>query len=376
MRDGAALRASALLLAASLASARPANAQTEAPSAASNAEPPGTRSAPAASNLPQASSAAAASSATTASGTTTEPNATTPSGAALQTPADPTAPAPAAAVTAPPFEPKARLPPPAKLQFAADPLSDGAVVSLGLGLAAMSEAIIGTGEITPQKPNSKATFLSIDRASIGHTPIAGWSMVSNVGLISAFVYAGLDPVQTGLRDGAQAGLVDFVLYGETLSTMWALTNLTKIAFRRPRPSAYRQQKALDELCAGQSPSMCTTPTLDQTDSALSFFSGHAATTASVFAAGTYLAFARSPHSVRPWLVLALGATITTLVDVGRVEAGKHFPTDVIAGSMVGVGIGIMVPHLHRTDSLTRRPVWVGFEPHPGGGALTLNGFAF
>jgi membrane-associated phospholipid phosphatase len=267
-----------------------------------------------------------------------------------------------------------RLPPPEKVQFAADPVSDGAVLSLTLGIAAMSELILSTGEITPQKPNSEADFLGIDRASIGKTPIAGWGAISNIGLASAFVFAALDPVQTGFRDGAQAGLVDAVIYGETLSTMWALTNLAKIAYRRPRPSAYAEQARLDEQCAGQPPSMCMTPSISETDSTLSFFSGHAATTTAVFAAGTYLAFSRSPKSPRPWLVLGAGVVISTLVDVGRVEAVKHFPTDVIAGSLAGIGVGMIVPHLHRTDS-ARRPMWVGFEPHAGGGALTLNGFS-
>ena len=35
----------------------------------------------------------------------------------------------------------------------------------------------------------------------------------------------------------------------------------------------------------------------------------------------------------------------------RVRAGKHFLTDVIAGYAVGATIGILVPHLHRNQSL-------------------------
>ena len=272
--------------------------------------------------------------------------------------------------------PQTQLPPAAKAQFSADPIADGAVLSLALGVGGMSEAILSTGEITPQKPNANAKFLGIDQASIGKRPIAGWGTVSNVGLVSAFVFAALDPIYTGARENPQAGLVDAVIYGETLSTIWALTNVTKIAFRRPRPSAYADQARLDAQCAGQNPATCVTPTLDQTDSALSFFSGHAATTAAVFATGTYLAFARSPGTIRPWIVLAAGATITTLVDVGRVQAGKHFPTDVLAGSLAGFGVGIIVPHLHSADSSQRRPMWVGFEPHAGGGELTLSGFSF
>jgi undecaprenyl-diphosphatase len=130
------------------------------------------------------------------------------------------------------------------------------------------------------------------------------------------------------------------------------------------------------MCAGQAPGSCVTPSIGTTDATLSFFSGHAATTAALFTTATYLAFARSPGTIRPWLTLALGATVTALTDVGRVQAGKHFPTDVIAGSLAGIGVGIIVPHLHRSDATTRRPVWIGFEPRQGGGAVTFNGVSF
>ncbi len=55
-------------------------------------------------------------------------------------------------------------------------------------------------------------------------------------------------------------------------------------------------------------------------------------------------------TLRPWITLAVGMLTTTLVDVGRVRAGVHFPTDVLAGTTAGIGIGVLVPHLHRTAS--------------------------
>lgn len=268
--------------------------------------------------------------------------------------------------------PQPELRPPARIQFVADPVADGAVLSLAFGVGALSEAIIGTGEVTPQRPNAKADFLPLDRDVINDRPRPGWGTVSNVGFGLSLAFAVLDPLETGVRSSPQGGLVDAIMYAETLSITWAVTNLTKIAVRRPRPSAYAAQAELDEVCAGMDPTTCTPPSISQTDSSLSFFSGHASITTAVFATGTYLAFTREPNGARSWIVLLLGATLATVVDVGRVQSGKHFPTDVIAGSMAGIGIGVMVPHLHRADSLQRRPIWVGFEPYPGGGALTLN----
>ena len=91
------------------------------------------------------------------------------------------------------------------------------------------------------------------------------------------------------------------------------------------------------------------------------------------ATATYLAFSRSPRTARPWLTLGVGALAAALVDVGRVRAGAHYPTDVIAGTTAGIGIGVLVPHLHRAEDVTRRPVWIGTQPVSGGSSLTLSG---
>ena len=69
--------------------------------------------------------------------------------------------------------------------------------------------------------------------------------------------------------------------------------------------------------------------------------------------------------------------MSTFISYERVRAGQHFPTDVIMGALVGAGIGVLVPHLHRrrqTQEQEREtpPVLVGFAPLPGsGGSLTI-----
>jgi undecaprenyl-diphosphatase len=76
---------------------------------------------------------------------------------------------------------------------------------------------------------------------------------------------------------------------------------------------------------------------------------------------------------RPWITLGVATALTAFVSYERVRAGQHFPTDVIAGSMPGAAIGVLVPHLHRNKQ-EPPPVWVGVSPAPGGGSLSVTGF--
>jgi membrane-associated phospholipid phosphatase len=264
--------------------------------------------------------------------------------------------------------PRPELPPPPRSRYIADPISDGAVLSLSLGGGLLSELILETGEISPQQPRPDTDLLAIDRPSITAQPIRAWGTISNIGLGAALAYAAADTVLSGYRSGVESGLVDGVIFAETICITWAVTNLTKIAFRRPRPVAYQEQARREAAGGTANPEELT-----DTNSAMSFFSGHASITASVAAASTYLAFSRSADRLRPWLTLGVGTVLTTAVAFGRVKAGEHFPTDVIAGAMVGAGIGVLVPHLHREETARRRSVWIGFGAEPGGASIRAQG---
>jgi membrane-associated phospholipid phosphatase len=68
-----------------------------------------------------------------------------------------------------------------------------------------------------------------------------------------------------------------------------------------------------------------------------------------------------------------GVTLTSFVAVERVRSAAHFPTDVIAGALAGAGIGMLVVHLHRHDTDSHRPIWVGALPMEGGGGVMVGG---
>ena len=251
--------------------------------------------------------------------------------------------------------------------FSLDPVSDGVLTASGFGFAFLLGAILGTGEIKPPLPStsfSTSSLLSIDRIAVTQTIDPHAAMYSNIGLYTAIGFAVLDPILSGFRDGTDALVVDGFMYAESGSLALTVTDITKIAVRRPRP--------IDYITCGTAAQQAG-PGCTSTNLGLSFFSGHAAGVAAIGATATYLAFVRSPRAPRPWITLGVATAVTAFVGYERVRAGEHFPTDVIAGAMAGAAIGVLVPHLHRHKQ-EAPSVWIGVTPVPGGGAASVTGF--
>jgi hypothetical protein len=249
--------------------------------------------------------------------------------------------------------------------FTIDPVTDGLLIAGGAGLTSLLSLVLSTGEIRPSPPGDPSRLLSFDRTAVTQTIDPNAGLYSDVTLYSSIGFAVLDTVLSGVRDGTDSLLVDAVLYAETISMTEMITDITKIAVRRPRP--------IDYLNCPSGSVAASAGCASNTDLQLSFFSGHASTVAAIGATATYLAFRRSPRSPRPWITLGAATLLTGFVSYERVRSGNHFPTDVIAGAMVGAAVGVLVPHLHRHQD-EAPPVWVGVAPSPsGGGAVTLGG---
>ncbi|HEY8927412.1 MAG TPA: phosphatase PAP2 family protein [Polyangia bacterium] len=254
--------------------------------------------------------------------------------------------------------------------FTIDPVVDGVLTGGGLAFSMLLTRILGTGEIQAQRPGPSSRLLSIDRVAVTQTidPNAGGR--SNWGLYGAYAYAILDPILSGTRDGGRALLVDAIMYTEAIALIQAFTGATKIGVRRPRPIDYVR-------CSSDNPN-ANANGCEDTDLALSFFSGHASTTGAIVGVASYLAFVRSgPRSLRPWLTLGIGVLTTAFVSYERVRSGEHFPTDVIMGSLAGGAIGVLVPHFHRLphyheQELEAPPLLIGYAPNAqGGGSVNV-----
>jgi len=133
---------------------------------------------------------------------------------------------------------------------------------------------------------------------------------------------------------------------EAITISQNITHLVKHAVRRPRPFAYSEEwrAAYDEAVANDQPVDC--------EAQLSFPSGHTST------AGAWsFALAHTLGITQDWAwqleaLPYLGAAgITVWTGALRVRAHKHFPTDVMVGGLLGAGVGILVPELHRSERL-------------------------
>jgi membrane-associated phospholipid phosphatase len=124
-----------------------------------------------------------------------------------------------------------------------------------------------------------------------------------------------------------------VLYLQANLINGGLTAFSKFSFRRVRPLIYNEDIDIVEK-EGKS-------------GKLSFFSGHTSATATNTFFTAKIFSDLYPDSKWKPLVWTVAAAIPAATGLMRVQAGKHFPTDVIVGYVVGAGIGWLVPHLHR-----------------------------
>lgn len=235
--------------------------------------------------------------------------------------------------------------------MAIDPVTDGALLTTSLAFALLLEGIVGTGELRPQEPVDESVLLGIDRWRAESDYVQD-DNISNIGLLAMGAYVLADIVLVEALDRGDRWYEYLVVYGESAAITLAVTDLAKIAVRRPRPVAYRLAR--------------TGETQASTNTALSFFSGHASMAGALAGSATYLAWTRNSPT-EAWIVTAGGGLLTALVSTMRVVEGKHFPSDVLAGALVGYAIGVLVPHMH-----VETPIAVSTQFVDGGATLGVS----
>ena len=207
---------------------------------------------------------------------------------------------------------------------------DAPVLAIGAGFTLMALAEVPPPACFPNCDDSAIN--AIDRVALGNYSETAHS-IANIAVAALLTLPlALDAVDSG---GGAGWIEDTVVYGEALLIAQALTQLTKFAVRRTAPFVY-DPNAPEDAVRGA-------------DASRSFISGH---TAMAFAATTAYSvtfWQRNPDSDLRWVVAGAGALLSLGVGLLKIVAGYHYPTDILAGALVGAGVGALVPLLHTRD---------------------------
>ncbi len=224
---------------------------------------------------------------------------------------------------------------PAQRVHTLDPGREAAFAGAGLVLG-------GTALLLPTDTAGLwARYSGIDRSALpafDRTAAFRWSRpaqrASDILFVSALVVSAVGPA---LAHADQGPGVPIALVGESLLLSAGLTGLVKGLARRPRPLVFNPEVPMRER-RGR-------------DAFHSFWSGHTANTAALTVSAAMLVDrARVDPAVRT-ATWAGAVAVPVLMGWLRVRAGKHFPTDVLAGCLAGAVVGWAVPYFHRPENL-------------------------
>ncbi len=125
---------------------------------------------------------------------------------------------------------------------------------------------------------------------------------------------------------------DALVVSESVATTGLLTQVAKTGFSRPYPFMYGR---------GVQPSQN-----HDGNNYASFWSGHTAVTMAAVVSFAYVLGKRHPD--RWWSTLAwlLGPPLAIAAGALEMAAGNHFPSDVVAGAVVGAADGWLTARLH------------------------------
>lgn len=203
---------------------------------------------------------------------------------------------------------------------------------------------------------------TMDRNAIGNwDPAAATAsdVILIAGFVAPFLFNGIDHAVWG-KERSQLGRwiwSDVLLVFEAVAIAGAFTNMAKWAYNRHRPYNYiavHDTERYDEIQGNEEHRALLQEEMESNDAALSFWSGHTSLTFAALCASATLLTSKHLDGPPAPLFALWGGTIAAGIAVAilRVEAGMHFPTDVIVGALMGSACGIVIPSLHRNRALS------------------------
>lgn len=204
----------------------------------------------------------------------------------------------------------------------------GTTVALGISSLLMNESITPHTEKSISELN-KSLINGFDRwiTEFYSPQHSDFSDILLVGLAAA-------PAAMLLSNDFRSEFLSYgILYAQTMASAAVLPYLAKAIFQRSRPFVYNPDVPYESK-SGK-------------DAKRSFFSGHSTV---AFASMVFLAKVYSdaePNSIYKPYITAGALFLASAVSGLRLSSGMHFPTDVLAGALVGSALGFLMPELQK-----------------------------
>lgn len=183
---------------------------------------------------------------------------------------------------------------------------------------------------------------SIDRKALDQNSTSADSW-SDATLLSSLVFPIVLNLKKSQMDDKTMDVLLMGFHGLFLEN--GINHIVKIAAQRPRPFVY---SAIDDSDLGSKFTK-------------SFYSGHASTSSFLCYFGAKVFSDRYPESKLKPLVWSLAIALPATTSYLRYKAGKHFPTDVFTGYVIGGAIGYIIPTLYKNPNLTIGGTASGFN---------------
>lgn len=221
------------------------------------------------------------------------------------------------------------------------PAIDLPIIAAGTAFSLHGFSVIYNKPSTPEEH-----ILSLRKSDInGFDRRAANNYDENADKVSDYLFYGAIPAPLlyMIADGKvrkQFGSV-FLVWWETMAVTGVYYTGAAYVVDRYRPLAYNPNAPMHERTSGNAKN--------------SFIGGHPAQVGSslFFVAKVYSDF--HPESNAKWVFYSVAGAATAATAYLRFKAGKHFPSDLIAGSIMGPLTGILIPHFHKNKLFKKHP---------------------
>lgn len=226
-------------------------------------------------------------------------------------------------------------------------------VTLGVAMGSLFAYLYAGNLITPRCPCDPNEVNGFDRGAIGNTSDAARAL-SDLTATAAIAVPLIADAVALKQGGRRAFTDDAIVFMQTLAVNSALVSVAKYIAARPLPRTYAGDPNL----------------INRVEGYRSFYSGHTSLVFAALSASAMTVHLRYGAKTWPWVVTGV---VGGSVAIERVADGRHFPTDVIVGAVMGTTVGILVPRLH---ALKKPPLTPSVTPIRGGGTGVGMSFRF